>query len=166
MSASTTRSIASNGALFVAVGDNGLIVQGSLSWPSIAQWRKVYYDTTANQGNAADAAAPQGDGVPNLLKYALGLDPRQSAVGTLPMATIEPDSSTGLSYLTLTAKRQGVAVAVSYIVEVSSDLITWKGTPGSDTVTLVNNPYLLKVRTLVPYSSQSTAFMRLRITDP
>ena len=61
-------------------------------------WRHQYFGTTANAGNAADNANPSGDGIPNLLKYALGLDPR------VPTANPETqDTSTG--YLRLTVPK-------------------------------------------------------------
>ena len=39
------------------------------------EWRALYFGTTVNSGPAADAADPDGDTIPNLLEYALGLDP-------------------------------------------------------------------------------------------
>jgi carboxypeptidase D len=39
------------------------------------EWRALYFGTTGNSGPAADGADPDGDGIPNLLEYALGLDP-------------------------------------------------------------------------------------------
>jgi hypothetical protein len=42
---------------------------------TIAQWRAVFFGTTNNLGAAADNADPDGDGIPNLLEYAFGLDP-------------------------------------------------------------------------------------------
>ena len=42
---------------------------------TIAQWRAQFFNTTNNTGNAADAANPDSDSAPNLLEYALGLNP-------------------------------------------------------------------------------------------
>jgi hypothetical protein len=42
---------------------------------TIAQWRARFFGTTNNAGSAADNADPDGDSLPNLLEYALGLDP-------------------------------------------------------------------------------------------
>src|SRR5262249_43499967 len=41
----------------------------------IQVWRFQWFGTTANSGPAADTAVASSDGMPNLLKYALGLDP-------------------------------------------------------------------------------------------
>ena len=39
------------------------------------EWRALNFSTTVNSGPAADGADPDGDGIPNLLEYALGLNP-------------------------------------------------------------------------------------------
>lgn len=39
------------------------------------QWRSQYFGATANSGNAADGADPDGDGMTNSLEYAAGTDP-------------------------------------------------------------------------------------------
>ncbi len=44
---------------------------GSLPW-----WREQFFGTSDNAGVAANDHSPAADGMPNLLKYALGLDPR------------------------------------------------------------------------------------------
>ena len=75
----------------------------------LAQWRNIFYDTAANQGDAADGAMPLNDGVPNLLKYALGVDPRQIGPGSLPAGQIEFDATTGSNYLTMTVNRKAIA---------------------------------------------------------
>ena len=42
---------------------------------TITQWRAEFFGTTNNLGAAANNADPDGDGIPNLLEYAFGLDP-------------------------------------------------------------------------------------------
>jgi len=49
-------------------------------------WRSTWFGTTENSGDAADSAAPDGDGIENLLKYALVLQPGVSAAASLPVA--------------------------------------------------------------------------------
>ncbi|MCX6876655.1 MAG: HYR domain-containing protein, partial [Verrucomicrobia bacterium] len=51
-------------------------------------WRKQYFGTTANEGDAADNADPNDNGIVNLLEYALGGDPAGQATGVsiLPRA--------------------------------------------------------------------------------
>lgn len=56
---------------------NGLssVEISALEPATIEQWRALFFGTTNNTGNAADNADPDGDGLPNLLEYAFGLDP-------------------------------------------------------------------------------------------
>lgn len=42
-------------------------------------WRTFHFGTVLNSGTAADTSIAAGDGMPNLLKYALGLDPTNAA---------------------------------------------------------------------------------------
>jgi uncharacterized delta-60 repeat protein len=51
---------------------------------SLANWRLTYFGTTNNSGNAADGAAPDGDGIVNLLKYGLVITPGSSGASSLP----------------------------------------------------------------------------------
>jgi pectate lyase len=66
-------------------------------------------------------ASPAGDGVSNLVKYALGLAPFAPAAGLLTPLRIENGNAI-LSY-----RRPATATDVIYRVEVSSDLINWSG---------------------------------------
>lgn len=50
-------------------------------------WRAENFQTFANAGDAADDANPAGDGIPNLMKYALGQDPK--TIVTLPQPTLQ-----------------------------------------------------------------------------
>jgi N-acetyl-beta-hexosaminidase/chitodextrinase len=54
----------------------------------IETWRQAKFGSTANIGNAADAADPNHNGISNLLEYALGGDPTGNTTGTgiLPQA--------------------------------------------------------------------------------
>ena len=66
----------------------------NLTYTSVASgigaWRYTWFNTTANTGNAADTADPNGDGVVNLLEYALNGNPVSYTSGsvTLPQASV------------------------------------------------------------------------------
>lgn len=49
-------------------------------------WRFQHFGTIGNSGNAADTAAPDGDGIANLLKYGLAITPGSSGAAFLPQA--------------------------------------------------------------------------------
>ena len=166
MSMGAIRGMASNGSdTIVAVGDNGVIMQGTPAWSSPPQWRTVYFDTAANSGNGADTADPKNDGTPNLLKYALGASPLVARSATPPAGQIVFDPVLGLNYLALTVQRNGIAGGVTYIVEVSDDLMTWSSDLAHVTA-LLNTPAVLQVRDNTPVGSAEKRFIRLRITDP
>lgn len=57
---------------------------------SSQDWRQIYFGTTANSGNAAYTADPDGDGIKNIVEYALGGNPTSSTSGAnlLPAGNI------------------------------------------------------------------------------
>lgn len=61
---------------------------------SLAQaWRLRYFGITESIDDAADHANPSGDGIPNLIKYALDLDPKKSTA--LPNMGLIRTTATG-----------------------------------------------------------------------
>ena len=80
-------------------------------------WRQQFFGTTANSGTAADMADPDGDGVTNLLEYALGTAPNSAASAGRPVLGRAGNFLT-LSFIRLRGD-------VTYVVEGGSDLSTW-----------------------------------------
>lgn len=81
----------------------------------IGAWRQHHFGVTANTGDAADDASPAHDGIPNLVKYALSLDP--IAPGALPTGVIK--SYAGIDRLSLTFTRVIGNTDITYEVQVS-----------------------------------------------
>lgn len=52
-------------------------------------WRQTHFATLADEGPAASAADPDADALPNLLEYALGLDPLAPTAGGAPAVARE-----------------------------------------------------------------------------
>jgi hypothetical protein len=111
----------------------------------LQSWRQANFGTGENSGNAANSADPDGDGIANLLEYALGTDPNQ-ANGS-PVAV----GQTG-GFLTLTFSRIADS-SLTYVIEASNDLgASWTtaqtypgfGSAGSttytDTASIASNP--------------------------
>ena len=48
------------------------------------EWRQAYFGQTADSGDAADLAAPDGDGIENVVKYALVIAPGAAGNAVLP----------------------------------------------------------------------------------
>lgn len=124
-------------------------------------WREQYF-TAAQLGNwsvSGDAGNPAQDGIPNLLKYALGLNPNTPASAGLPLCGQTTVSSS--SYLTLTFAKQSALTDIVYNVQISSDLINWtSGGIRTDNGTTNTAVY----RDTVPIGSASRRFMRLSVT--
>ena len=144
------------------VGVMGLLDTSTLTPLEI--WRNTYFGNPSNVGAAANGASPAGDGVYNLIKYALGLPPLTPAVAAqLPSGSIQTFS--GQNYLTLTINRAANPSDITYTVEVSSNLLDWVSGP-ANTVTLTNTASQLVVRDDVPVPSATPRFMRLVVGNP
>jgi hypothetical protein len=144
------------------VGVLGLLDQTTLTPLEI--WRDNEFGNPSNVGAGANGASPAGDRVPNLLKYALGLNPLIPATqAQLPSGGIQTDQ--GTNYLTLTVNRGATAPDITYTVEVSADLRTWlSGFP--NTVVLANTATQLVVRDNTPVPDATARFIRLRVSNP
>ncbi len=127
--------------------------------PTLEEWRLAHFGTTANAGPAANTADPDGDGVNNLMEYALGLDP--SAPEPLS-ARLAVDTANG--HLRLSVTRNPDAIGLAWAVEVSSDLAAWASVEGTDVATETDLPGLLVVSDLTPAGDALRRFIRLRVT--
>ncbi len=87
---------------------------------ALTNWRQQYFGSDQNSGNAADLAVPDGDGIPNLVKYALLMTPGQNGSSRLPQG--EMTGPFGNRRLTLTFQRDPSRNDVSIIVESQSAL--------------------------------------------
>lgn len=124
-------------------------------------WRQQYFGSTSSAGLSADTADPDFDGTPNLLEYALGLDPR--AVNA-PMSGIVTDSVVvgNASYMRLRITKNPMASDVAFSVEGSGmdGPTTWS--PVGTTIE-VNTSTSLIVRDNTPIGTTPMHFMRLRV---
>jgi hypothetical protein len=140
----------------------GLLDETSLT--PIEIWRNTNFGNPSNVGAGADGASPSGDGVPNLIKYALGLNPHEVATSAqLPSGSIQTNAGQG--YLTLTVNRTADPIDVTPIVEVSGDLETWVS-GSTNTVTLTNTPTQFIVQDTVPLSQTVSRYIRFTVAGP
>jgi len=138
-----------------------------------------------SNSSSGDTADPDKDGIPNLLEYALGLNPRALTSSGLPTArtdligataqsesagsevqlfsTPTVDLTSGKRYLAYTVDRSsGIRQDIDYIVEVSNDLINWNsGDPY--TVTVLDTAETLEVYSATSLDDVPRQFMRLKI---
>jgi hypothetical protein len=119
---------------------------------------------------SGEMAMPAGDGIANLMKYALNLNPFGMGQAGLPIqGTINEGGS---KYLTLSYTDVPARTDTTYTVQVSGDLKTWSSGSGfTSQVSATNNPdgvtETVVVQDLVPLvNGGTTRFMRLMVTDP
>ncbi|MEX2382362.1 MAG: hypothetical protein WD490_08265 [Opitutales bacterium] len=103
---------------------------------------------------------PAGDGVENLLKYALGVPPMESAAGSLPVAKIE--EAEGKEYLTLSFDKNPYAAGIEYTVEISSDFEQWESGAGNVDI-IEETGARMTARDAIPVGDEERRSMRLLV---
>ncbi|HVM62029.1 MAG TPA: hypothetical protein VMV72_14300 [Verrucomicrobiae bacterium] len=127
-------------------------------------WRLTEFGTNAN--NAAisgDSADPNGDGIVNVLEYALGLNPNASSVQGLPTVQIDP----GCNCLSLTYTKVLSAIDLTYAAEGANNPGGAWSTNGITSTLIQSNSLTETIQafdTANPVSTASARFMHLRVT--
>jgi hypothetical protein len=152
-----------------AAGQNDTAVVQILDSP-VNQWKIAQFGNIANANlpAAADDASYTGDGVPNLIKYALGQNPTGPFQ---PGPSAATETIDGDDYLTLTFVRPvPTPSGISYIPETRPDLLlgTWDSAPvmAGYPVNNGDGTETVKVRTPAPISASDRGFLRLRVSRP
>ncbi len=107
-----------------------------------------------------DKDSPAGDGVPNLLKYALGLPPLERVEGALVEAALVEHDAENFLVLDLPLNPQAEGIAVR--VETSADLVNWEAGAGH-TVVLEHSAERIHVRDAVAVGDAGRRFIRLAV---
>lgn len=139
---------------------------------TFADWRGWYF--TEEERQEEDVAGPDSDpggfGVPNLLRYALGLDSHHPDRAKLPRPRTVAIGINGDTerYLGLTYRVQPSATDLEYLPEVSPDLRDWVRVPEENVMRREENPdgtETVTVADWVPMESDGAdrRFMRLRV---
>jgi uncharacterized repeat protein (TIGR03803 family) len=155
-------------ALRVIVTDNG---QPSLSaTQSFSVVVLHLYDGVDLTDPAQAEADTDGDGVTNLVEFALGTDPRNPGDGNAAM-TSDLVTISGSRFLELQYKRRvdAAALQLQYMPEVSGDRINWVSDNAhvlGVSVTPVDSEFdLVTVRDTTPVSAGAPRFIRLRVVS-
>jgi autotransporter-associated beta strand protein len=135
----------------------------------IQTWRQLHFGTPVNAGNAADLANPAGDGIVNLIKYALAMDPTKASTTGLPTVSV------AAGFLKITFNRNLSATDVTCLVAASDALVTWttiaSRTAGSSSwsqfgSTVSENNGIVTVVDNTPLTTQPRRFLKLVILRP
>ncbi len=129
--------------------------------PGMSSWLQQHFGTTDATGSRAPTANPAGDGLANLMKYALGLDPNTAYSAADAGLALGQTNVSGQDFLTYTFT--GTASDVTYIVEATNAV----GEPWTAIYTHSGSaPGTVTVNDTQPLSSATKRFLRLRVTTP
>lgn len=125
-------------------------------------WQAAHFDQDqmADPEVSGPDASPAGDGVENLLKYALGLSPFEPSRHLLPVPVLKE------GHLALTYERLKNAADIVYRPEVAVELASWQS--GQDQIEETSVEDLgeserVTVRAVSPVAAESRQFLRLAI---
>lgn len=147
---------------FLGVGIRGSDQTFTTAQPatSFTSWAEIYFTPTELQD--ANVSGPNAifgsDGLTNLIKYALGLDPTLDAVSGLPETSVV---ATDWVY---TYTRPADRPDLSYAVEVSTNLTSWT-TTGVAMELVTSSGANETWRAKYPLASAANVFFRLKVTQ-
>ena len=97
-------------------------------WLKAENWKEQHFDQTGNTGDAADDANPAGDGIPNLVKFALGLDPNTDYRGNPEAPRMQITRIGEEDFLTFSFTQDPDATGVNIRIEGKDSLTdpTWE----------------------------------------
>lgn len=116
-----TLNLLSGGAGLGTYSNAVLTIVDNDGTPSYATWQQSHF-TPAELGNpsiSGDSGDPDGDGLKNLFEYAFGLDPKSPNVNDPISTTVDA------TYISIIYPKAKAATDVTFIVEKSTDLVTW-----------------------------------------
>ncbi|MEP6603368.1 MAG: reprolysin-like metallopeptidase [Spartobacteria bacterium] len=179
LSGTPTSAGTGNFSNITVTASNGTLPNAQQTFSLAAITRVTYYIASFGLSgeNAALLFDVEGDGITNLLEYALNLDPTVASTIGLPVVTIQ--NYGGLNYLSMKFNRSAVATDLTYIVQGSGDLVNWTNlassvagatTTGVGFVGETGGPpiFNVEVRDTVPIdgSQGQKRFLRLQVTSP
>lgn len=148
----------------INLGASSLFDAGTPSWAEASfldkpadDWRYERFGAQANNpAISGDNADPDGDGMPNLLEYAVGRNPLQPSAHGLP----GPDLTDGR--LSVRAEKNPAASDLDWSAEVSGTLApgSWTG----NVTVLQNTPEIFEALDNTASSGNGPRFMRLKVT--
>ena len=162
----TTATFTTNGSYGVrlAANDSSILSFKDFTFAAyttpFAKWLDT--TTTGNPNNALVEASADadGDGLINLLEYAVGTN--GTVFNTNPQV-VQLTAISSQQYLRLSIPKNPAATDVTFVVEASSDLTTWSS---AGLIVETNTSSQLVVRDNVAAGPNIMRFMRVRVTQP
>jgi hypothetical protein len=118
-------------------------------------------------GQQGPNANPAHDGVSNLMKYALNMDPTVNSVQGLPVSSLA--TSGGKQYLTISFTQREDVSDLAYTVQISSDLVNWYSgasyTTSVSSTPMGNGIFTTVVRDLTAVGTTRSRYIRLVVTQ-
>jgi len=156
----STWDLQSSWALSCDIGGSPALPNPEPHSNSYGGWSAQFFsaDELADPAISAADADASGDGIPNLIKYALGLDPRTNSQNGLPSVGLDGD------FATITFQRLKKTADLTLTVESSSDLNNWAA--GSVQISTTDNgdgTESVTFRTTAPSVAEPRQFLRLKI---
>ena len=136
---------------------------------TFARWQEQNFSAAdaANPAVGGPNADPDGDGLSNLLEYALGTSPRQATPGAIVTGV---QSLAGQSYLTLTYHQLEYSADLAYQPQASTDLVHWQAATPPEVVSSATDngdgTETTVVRDAHPLGTFPRRFLRLQVTVP
>lgn len=123
-------------------------------------WRQTWFGNASATGSAADTADPDGDGVPNLVEFAIGSDPTHATKA--PGQIVHNGGNLEFTYQRADA---AITDGISFNVEWSDSLLpnSWNSSGVSETI-LSDNGTIQQVKATLPDGGRGQRFIRLRVT--
>jgi hypothetical protein len=115
-------------------------------------WRQFHFGSSANSGDGADLYDFDHDGIPNLVEFAFGLNPKQADSAVLPTPQLSGDQ------LAIMFTRPEEVAGITYAAEWSPDLLADSWQAVSDTGIFPQHAFS------VPSVGNQRVFMRLKVT--
>jgi hypothetical protein len=125
-------------------------------------WQRRFFSPAQLSENSlvGSWADPSGDGIPNLLKAALDLDPWAPARASLPQPFVDEAGRLAMEFW------RAVDLGAHLFVEASHDLVTWSADEVEFTAEpVIGNRQLVRFRLSPEASAQGRTFLRLRVED-
>jgi hypothetical protein len=128
---------------------------------NLAQWRKGYFGDSTAPLDLFAREDPGNLGIPNILRYAYGLDPVNPNPARLPRPIVRN------GYLTIDITRNPEATDIDVVLEISKDLFTWDVPAGSIepfvAPDMAADPTVTSFRVIPAVKEADKLFMKVRV---